>query len=255
MTRGRLRGFWQRHYTAPQMVLAAAGNLRHEHVVELAERAFPAAAPAAPAEPRTGRPPAAAPGGLVLHSEDTEQVHLMLGVPGLARSDPRRAVLEVLNTAVGGGLSSRLFQQVREQRGLAYSVYSATASYTDAGQLAVYAGCQPDRLAEVVAVTRQVLADVAADGLTDVEVVRAKGALRGGLVLGLEDTSSRMNRIGRYELDLGRQRPLRQSLAAVEAVTPEQVCALATEVLGQPFTAAVVGPYDSVAELPSALHL
>jgi predicted Zn-dependent peptidase len=255
MTRGRLRGFWQRHYTAPRMVLAAAGNLTHEQVVELAERAFPAGAPAEPAEPRTGRPPAAAPGGLVLQTEDTEQVHLMLGVPGLARPDPRRAVLEVLNTAVGGGLSSRLFQQVREQRGLAYSVYSATASYTDAGQLAVYAGCQPDRLAEVVAVTRQVLADVAADGLTDAEVVRAKGALRGGLVLGLEDTSSRMNRIGRYELDLGGQRSLRQSLAAIEAVTPEQVSALATEVLGQPFTAAVVGPYDSVAELPTALHL
>jgi predicted Zn-dependent peptidase len=254
MTRDRLRGFWQRHYTAPRMVVAAAGNLSHERVVELVERAFPAGEPAVPAPLRTGTPPATAPGELVLQSEDTEQVHLMLGVPGLVRHDPRRAALEVLNTGLGGGLSSRLFQEVREQRGLAYSVYSATTSYTDAGQLAVYAGCQPDRVDEVVSVTRKVLADVAAGGLTDTEVTRAKGALRGGLVLGLEDTNSRMNRIGRHELDLGRQRSLRQSLDAIEAVTPDQVTSVAVEVLGQPFTAAVVGPYDSVAELPGALQ-
>jgi len=255
MTRARLRGFWQRHYTLPRMVVAAAGNVRHDQVVELVERCFPGStASETPAPPRPrGRVPSA-PGGLVLHSEDTEQVHLMLGVPGLARPDPRRAALEVLNTALGGGLSSRLFQQVREQRGLAYSVYSATTSYTETGQLSVYAGCQPDRLGEVVAVTRQVVAEVAADGLTEAEVVRAKGALRGGLVLGLEDTGSRMNRIGRYELDLGRQRSLRQSLDAIEAVTPEQVASVAVEVLGQPFTTAVVGPYDTPAELPRPLR-
>jgi predicted Zn-dependent peptidase len=256
MNRARLRGFWQRHYTLPRMVVAAAGNVRHDQVVELVERCFPAggSAPEAPAPPRAARRAPSTPGGLVLHSEDTEQVHLMLGVPGLARPDPRRAALEVLNTALGGGLSSRLFQQVREQRGLAYSVYSSTTSYAETGQLSVYAGCQPDRLGEVVAVTRQVLAEVVADGLTEAEVVRAKGALRGGLVLGLEDTGSRMNRIGRHELDLGRQRSLRQSLDAIEAVTPEQVSSVAVEVLGQPFTMAVVGPYDTPADLPRSLR-
>jgi len=256
MTRDRLRGFWRRHYTLPRMVVAAAGNVRHDQVVELVERCFPAGSTASrtPAPPRAlGRAPLA-PGGLVLHSEDTEQVHLMLGVPGLARQDPRRAALEVLNTALGGGLSSRLFQQVREQRGLAYSVYSATTSYAEAGQLSVYAGCQPDRLGEVVSVTRQVLAEVAVDGLTEAEVVRAKGALRGGLVLGLEDTGSRMNRIGRHELDLGRQRSLRQSLDAIETVTPDQVASVAVEVLGQQFTTAVVGPYDTPADLPRSLR-
>jgi predicted Zn-dependent peptidase len=178
----------------------------------------------------------------------------MLGVPGLPRPDPRRAVLEVLNTAVGGGLSSRLFQQVREQRGLAYSVYSGATSYTDAGQLSVYAGCQPDRLAEVVEVTRAVLAEVAAGGLTEAEVARAQGSLRGGMVLGLEDTASRMHRIGRHELDLGRRRPVLESLAAIEAVTPGQVASVAAQVLGQPFTTALVGPYATEDELPAALR-
>jgi len=255
MTRARLHGFWRRHYTLPRMVVAAAGNVRHDQVVELVERCFPGStASVTPDPPRAARRAPSAPGGLVLHSEDTEQVHLMLGVPGLARLDPRRAALEVLNTALGGGLSSRLFQQVREQRGLAYSVYSATTSYTETGQLSVYAGCQPDRLGEVVSVTRQVVAEVAAEGLTEAEVVRAKGALRGGLVLGLEDTGSRMNRIGRHQLDLGRQRSLRQSLDAIEAVTPEQVASVAVEVLSQPFTTAVVGPYDTPGDLPRSLR-
>jgi len=256
MTRERLRGFWQRHYTPPRMVVAAAGNVLHDQVVELVERSFPDGAGklSAPAEPRAGGPVPAAAGGLALHSEDTEQVHLMLGVPGLPRHDPRRATLEVLNMALGGGLSSRLFQQIREQRGLAYSVYSGATSYTDTGQVSVYAGCQPDRLGEVVAVTRGVLAEVAAHGLTEAEVVRARGSLRGGLVLGLEDTASRMTRIGRHELDLGRQRSLRQSLDAIEAVTPEQVASVAADVLRRPFTAAVVGPYDTVGELPEALR-
>jgi predicted Zn-dependent peptidase len=110
----------------------------------------------------------------------------------------------VLSAALGGGPSSRLFQQVREERGLVYSVYSSTASYADAGSLAVYAGCGPERLGEVATVVRGVLADVAANGVTEAELARAGGSLRGGLGLGSEDTSSRMNRIGRSEVDHGR---------------------------------------------------
>ena len=256
MTRARLRGFWRRHYTPPRMVVAAAGNVTHEHIVALVGESFPAGDPdpVAPAEPRSGRPVPVAAGGLALHTEDSEQVHLMLGVPGLARHDERRAVVEVLNAGLGGGLSSRLFQQVREQRGLAYSVYSGATSYTDAGQLGVYAGCQPERVAEVVEVTRRVLAEVAADGLTEAEVARARGSLRGGLVLGLEDTASRMHRIGQHELDLGRQRSVRESLDAIDAVTADQVASLAASMLGGPFTTAVVGPYTAESELPAALR-
>jgi predicted Zn-dependent peptidase len=190
----------------------------------------------------------------VLRPDDTEQVHLMLGVPALSRHDPRRSALTVLNTALGGGPSSRLFQQVREQRGLAYSVYSALSAYSDAGSFSVYAGCAPERVDEVATVVRAVLAEVAADGLTPAELARAQGNLRGGLVLGLEDTPSRMNRIGRSELDHGRQRTVTESLDRISAVTADQVAALAAELLAAPLTAAVVGPYDDERDLPDSLR-
>ncbi|MBO0851048.1 MAG: insulinase family protein, partial [Pseudonocardia sp.] len=198
------------------------------------------------------RAPSTSP-GLVLRSAETEQAHLMLGMPGLVRDDEHRVALEVLNTALGGGLSSRLFQEVREQRGLAYSVYSCATSYADAGQFVVYAGCLPERLGEVAEVTRRVLSEVAEGALSEAEVARAKGAMRGGLVLGLEDTGSRMNRIGRHELDHGRQRSLRESLDKIEAVDRDEVTAVAAEVLTRPLTAAVVGPYRGADELPPAL--
>ncbi|WP_425572290.1 M16 family metallopeptidase [Pseudonocardia eucalypti] len=248
LTQAGLHGFWRERYTPPRMVLAAAGNVEHARVLELAEAAFPAAPAGTPLAPRQGPPVATGEARVEVHHADTEQAHLMLGVRGLDRRDERRTALEVLNTALGGGLSSRLFQQVREQRGLAYSVYSATTSYADAGQLAVYAGCQPDRLGEVTSVIREVLDSVAERGLTDAEVARAKGALRGGLVLGLEDSASRMSRIGRHELDYGRQRSIRQTLDAIEAVTPDDVAAIAAEVLNRPLTTAVIGPVD---EAPS----
>jgi predicted Zn-dependent peptidase len=254
MTRDRLHGFWRRHYSPPGMVVAAAGNISHQVVAELVDQAFPTAGWAQPVGLRSGLKLPRNGSRLVLEPEDTEQAHLMLGVRGLDRHDDRRVALEVLNAAIGGGMSSRLFQEIRERRGLAYSVYSATTNYADAGQLAVYAGCQPDRLGEVVTVIRDVLAQVATDGLTEEEVARAKGSLRGGLVLGLEDTASRMNRIGRHELDYGRQRPLRESLRAIESVRPDQVATVAADVLRRPLAAAVVGPFDSVNGLPRALR-
>jgi predicted Zn-dependent peptidase len=259
MTRETLHDFWRGLYTTPRMVVAAAGNLSHEHVVELVVAALgPAAARAGAVTPVPPRRPAPAVlddgPRLVLLGEDCEQAHLMLGVPGLSRHDPRRSALSVLNTALGGGPSSRLFQQVREQRGLAYSVYSSTIGYADTGSFAVYAGCAPERLDEVASVVHGILADVAAGGLTPAEVTRAQGNLRGGLVLGLEDTPSRMNRIGRSELDHGRQRTITESLDRIAAVTPEQVTELARDLLAQPLTAAVVGPYDEESDLPDSLR-
>ena len=262
MRRETLHAFWRDRYTTPRMIVAAAGNLVHERVVELVGTALAAASArangAAPSGPRQPGPAlqalAVGPPRLVLRPEDTEQAHVLLGVPGLTRHDPRRTVLSVLNTALGGGPSSRLFQQVREQRGLAYSVYSSSVSYADAGAFSVYAGCAPERLNEVVTVVRTVLAEVAAEGLTPAEVARAQGNLRGGLVLGLEDTSSRMNRIGRLELDHGHQRTVSESLDRIAAVTPEQVAELARELLDQPLTTAVVGPIDDEHALPAALR-
>ncbi|WP_300008880.1 pitrilysin family protein [Pseudonocardia sp.] len=259
MVRDTLHDFWRGEYTTPRMVVAAAGNLAHPHLVALVEKAFDAATSragaAAPAAPRPAGTVALPRGPrLVLRCEDTEQAHLMLGVPGVSRHDPRRSALSVLNTALGGGPSSRLFQQVREQRGLAYSVYSGLTGYTDAGTFCVYAGCAPERLGEVASVVRSVLGEVAAGGLTPAEVERAQGNLRGGLVLGLEDTPSRMNRLGRSELDHGRQRTLAESLGRIAAVTPEQVADVARELLSGPLTAAVVGPYDEVDDLPDPLR-
>src|SRR6185437_12605748 len=247
------------HYTTPRMVVAAAGNLHHAHVVDLVAAALDDAAAqagriAAPAPLRVPGPPAAAGGRLALLPDDSEQAHLLIGVPAPSRHDPRRPVLSVLSTALGGGPSSRLFQQVREERGLAYSVYSATASYADAGSLAVYAGCGPERLGEVATVVRGVLADVAANGLTDAELARARGSLRGGLVLGSEDTPSRMNRIGRSEVDHGRQRTIGESLERISAVTGEQVATLARELLEQPQVTAVVGTFDDEDALPASVR-
>jgi predicted Zn-dependent peptidase len=259
MDRSVLHAFWRGRYTTPRMVVAAAGNLHHAHVVDLVAAALDDAAAqagldAVPAPVRLPDPPARTGGRLALLPDDSEQAHLMIGVSAPSRHDPRRPALSVLSTALGGGPSSRLFQQVREERGLAYSVYSATASYADAGSLAVYAGCGPERLGEVATVVRGVLADVAAHGLTEAELARARGALRGGLVLGSEDTPSRMNRIGRSEVDHGRQRTITESLERISAVTGEQVAALAGELLGGPFTTAVVGPFDDEDALPDSVR-
>lgn len=252
MTRGRLHEFWRRHYGAPALVVAAAGDLTHDRVVDLVSSSFPGS----PGTARGRRDVVSLPDGqqrLAVLDEDTEQVHLMLGVRALDRYDPRCPALEVLNTVLGGGMSSRLFQEIREKRGLAYSVYSATSGYADAGQLVVYAGCQPDRLGEVAALTGDVLARLATDGPTDAELARAKGALRGGLVLGLEDTASRMHRIGRHEVDLGEQRSLATSLRRIAEVDAASVRKVAAELLTAPLTAAVVGPYAGADELPAEL--
>ena len=166
----------------------------------------------------------------------------MLGVKGMTRSDPRRFALGVLNTALGGGTSSRLFQEVREVRGLAYSVFSFASHYADAGVVGVSVGCLPAKLDEVLAVVHEELRKVAADGITDEELARGKGMLRGGLVLGLEDSGSRMSRIGKAELVHDELLAIDEVLARVDAVTVEDVRTLAAELFAQPQMLAVVGP-------------
>lgn len=256
MTRGRVHGFYRRSYALPKMVIAVAGNVEHGKVLRLLRKAVGdrLRGEDAPAPPRTGRTRLPKQQPLVLEHDDTEQAHLLLGCRALHRHDDRRFVLGVLNAALGGGMSSRLFQEVREQRGLAYSVYSAATSYADAGTFSVYAGCQPDRLGEVTTVIRDVLESVAADGLSADEVARGRGQLRGGLVLGLEDTASRMSRIGKSELNYGRHLSVEDTLARIEAVTAEDVAELAADLLRRPLTTVVVGPYENVEELPESVR-
>lgn len=257
MTRAQLSSFHTRRYTPDRMVVAVAGNIEHEHTVEIVRRAFGNRLEKGvqPAPRREGTVRLRDKPTLSLTNRDSEQVHISLGVRAFGRHEGKhRWPLSVLNTAVGGGLSSRLFQQIREERGLAYSVYSSVDTFADTGAFSVYAACQPENLAEVATLSRDVLAEVASTGITDAECARAKGSLRGGLVLGLEDSGSRMNRIGRSELNYGNHRSISETLTRIDAVTTEQVREVAAELLARPFGAAVVGPYKRKKDLPAAVR-
>jgi len=140
-------------------------------------------------------------------------------------------------------MSSRLFQEIREKRGLAYSVYSYTSQYADSGVFAIYAGCAPGKVDELLALVKSELAEVAANGLTEAEVLRGKGMMKGALVLGLEDTGSRMSRLAKGELLYDEQLSVDELLARIDAVTVDDVRAIAAEILGRPMTLAVVGPF------------
>jgi predicted Zn-dependent peptidase len=238
------------------MVVAVAGNVDHDEVVALVREHFGPRLVRGrrPIAPRKGAGRVNSGPRLTLGKRDADQIHVSLGVRTPGRGWEHRWALSVLHTALGGGLSSRLFQEVRESRGLAYSVYSALDMFADTGALSVYAACLPERFAEVMRVTREVLESVARDGITDAECRIAKGSLRGGLVLGLEDSGSRMSRIGRSELNYGRHRTIEHTLQQIEAVTVEDVNAVARRLLGNRYGAAVLGPYNSKRSLPQPLR-
>jgi predicted Zn-dependent peptidase len=249
MTRRQISTFYRRRYTAPSIVVAAAGNLQHPLVVRRVKEAFErvdrfaGSGPAVPHRPVTPTVPVRA-RQLAVRAKDTEQAHVVLGGAGLSRDDDRRFALAALNNALGGGMSSRLFQQIRERRGLAYSVYSYTSQYADAGTFGVYAGCAPGKVDEVLSLARDELVRVAADGLTDDEVERGKGMLKGSIVLGLEDTGSRMSRLGKGELLHRELLSVDDLLANVDAVTPDSVREIAAALLAGPLSLAVIGPFD-----------
>lgn len=256
MTRAQLHSFHVRRYTPQRMVLAVAGNIDHDEVVALTREYFGGRLVRghAPVPPRKGTGRMGGQPRLELVSREAEQTHLTLGVRTPGRHWEHRWALSVLNTALGGGLSSRLFQEIRETRGLAYSVYSTVDTFSDSGALSVYTGCLPERFDDVVRVTTDVLADVARDGITEAECRIAKGSLRGGLVLGLEDSGSRMNRIGRSELHFGEHRTIEQTLAHIDAVTLEEVNTVARKLLSRPYGGAVLGPQASKRSLPQPLR-
>jgi len=237
-----IAGYYRSRYTGPQMVVSAAGNLDHDTVVRLVQGSFGGTGTVPPAPLRPFDPPPAL-AGAVVEERPTEQAHLVLGTNGLARHDERRYALSVLNNALGGGMSSRLFQEIREKRGLAYSVYSYSSHHHDTGLFGVYAGCAPGKVDEVLALCIEELDRVADKGITDEEVTRAKGQMRGSLVLGLEDTGSQMSRIGKAELVQGEVLPVEALLARIAAVTPDDVRAVADDVLRRPRSLGVIGPF------------
>jgi predicted Zn-dependent peptidase len=249
LSRTTINGYYRRNYRPDRMVVSAAGNLDHGAVVRMVRRAFERAGglgdpSTEPAPPRVGGHPPHRRPDVHLVTRPTEQANLVLGMPGISRVDDRRFALGVLNSALGGGMSSRLFQEVREKRGLVYSVYSYNAQYADAGLFGIYAGCLPERVDQVLDLCRTELAKVVEGGITTDELARGKGQLRGSLVLGLEDTSSRMTRIGKSELLYGELLSVDELLRRIDAVTPDDVRQVADEVLGAAPTLAVVGPFD-----------
>ena len=259
ITREQISGHYRARYTPPSLVVAAAGSVNHEAVVASVREAFGGAlaAPAAPAQPRLGGLGEALPGGagrgVRLVSRGIEQANLVLGCEGLSRNDDRRFALGVLNAALGGGMSSRLFQEVREKRGLAYSVYSFASQHAETGLWGVYVGCLPAKADEVLAICQDEIAKAVTSGLTDAELERGKGQLRGSIVLGLEDPSSRMSRLGKAELVYPRLEPVEEILASIEAVTHDDVRRVAAEVIDLPKALPLVGPFDDDASFAAAL--
>ena len=245
LDRARIRRFYKRHYRPDNMVVAVAGNLDHARVVRQVRTAFGRAGfltdAGAPTAPRTTRRTKVF-SGRADANRPFEQVNVVLGMEGLPRDHEDRFALGVLNTALGGGTSSRLFQEVRERRGLAYSVYSFTSHHAESGLVGVAVGCLPAKLDDVLDVVRHELAKVAEEGITAEELRIGKGQLRGGLVLGLEDSASRMSRLGRAELVHDELLDIDDVLAQIDAVSLEQVRAVAAEVFSRPEILAVVGP-------------
>jgi predicted Zn-dependent peptidase len=246
ISRRAINGFYRAKYSPERMVVAAAGNLDHDEVVKQVRAAFAHVldASAEVADARRVRRPRPHGSGVKVTTRPTEQAHLVLGVPGITRGDDRRYALSVLSTALGGGMSSRLFQEVREKRGLAYSVYSYAQGYSDDGVFGVYVGCLPGKVDTVLDVCLTQMQEVADHGLSDDEIARGKGQVRGATVLGQEDTGARMTRIAKSELHADPLLSIDSLLARVEAVTSDDIRTVARDLLTAPATLAVIGPFD-----------
>jgi predicted Zn-dependent peptidase len=250
LSRAQVAGWYRRRYKPSNIVVSVAGNVDHASVVRLVEMAFEqhwVTSEAGPAPVRTDGAPVPTYGGVRVHHRDVEQAHLVLGMPGLVRSDERRYVAGVLHGIVGGGMSSRLFQEVREKRGLAYSVFTFGAAYADAGMVGVYAGCLPKKAPEVLDVIRAELSTIAKGGVTADELLRGKGQMRGSVVMGLEDTGAKMTRIAKAELVYGELPTVDEILRRIDKVSLDDVYDLATELYAGAPILTVMGPFDEPA--------
>jgi predicted Zn-dependent peptidase len=243
LARDTIAAYHSRHYLPANMVLAVAGNVEHDDVLALVTDRFPAAAGERPTRPR---PTPAAPESLAVMARDTEQAHVVTGMRGLSSRDDDRYALTLVNQALGGGMSSRLFQEIRESRGLAYSVYSYHAGFDDAGYVAIYAGTAPERVHQTLEVVDAEVARLRRDGLNDAELAAAKGHLTGSLAMSLETSASRMRRIGRAETVEGDVPSLDEVVGRIERVTHDDIARVIDRVFtSEPRTLAIVGPHDA----------
>ncbi|HUZ71944.1 MAG TPA: pitrilysin family protein [Stellaceae bacterium] len=247
--RETVSGYLKRNYAAPAMMLVAAGNLEHGAIVDLAQRAF-AALPAG-AAPRTE--PARYVGGDLRQARDLEQVHILLGFPGFAFRDHDYYAASVVSTALGGGMSSRLFQEIREKRGLVYSIYSFTHAYSDGGVFGVYAGTGEEEAAELMPALCAEIRRLGA-GLTPQELERARAQLKAGLLMSLEGTTARCEQQAAHMLVFGRPLELSELIARIDEVDEAAVERVARRIASERPTLTAIGPvgrlesYDRLAE-------
>ncbi|MET1044360.1 MAG: pitrilysin family protein [Microbacteriaceae bacterium] len=250
VTRDAVMRHYRANYRPQDLVITVAGAVDHDLLVDAIQRALSAAGwdpseQARPVERRIAGDTLIERGSaLSVTRRPIEQANILMGVPALSATDPRRATLSMLSSILGGGMSSRLFQEVREKRGLAYSVYSFAPSYSDAGVFGLYAGCSPSRATEVAELLLSEFRRLGADGVTDDELRRAKGQLSGASALALEDSDTRMTRLGRSELTLGEFADLDESLRRLDEVTADGVRELASDLTSRPLSIAAVGAVD-----------
>jgi predicted Zn-dependent peptidase len=257
MSRNTVFNYYKKRYLPQDLVVAVAGNIKHKRVVAMVELALS----------RDNfldvmAAPVLRPNTVVKNSKQqsvgllfkkSEQAHMFYGMEGVARADERRFAMGVLSAALGGGMSSRLFQEIREKRGLAYSVYAYAQQFAGSGVLGFYAGCNPAKAIEVVEIIQSVLADVADNGMSQAEITRAKGAVRGSLVLSQEDSGSRMSRIGKNEIVYGQVMDFDDILKAIDRVSAEDIREIASEFLVKTPTLALVGPFKSESKFEKVL--
>jgi predicted Zn-dependent peptidase len=245
--RDAIAGYHDSMYVPANIVVAAAGNIEHERIVELVERALARRKEGA-ASRLNARPPLVQeppPPRLRFQRKDTEQYHVCLGAPGISRSDRRRFAASLLDAILGGSASSRLFQEIREKRGMAYSVYSFMSQYTDTGQIGVYLGTREDNLADALTITAEQIADIAGGNLPERELERAKENLKGRILLSMESTSTRMNRLGKALITDSELLSLDRIVAEIDAVEAESVSGLAGALLSsERLSAACIGPSE-----------
>ncbi len=245
VSRRSLAAFHRRAYGPENVVLAAAGSVDHGALTALLERALDDRSPAAAAPPARRQAPPAQRARFRFDEKDTEQYHVCLGAPGIARDDPRRFTLSLLDTILGGSASSRLFQEIREKRGMAYSVYSFTSQLSDSGEIGVYLGTREENLVEALEITVAEIVALAAGELRAGELERAKDNLKGRIMLSLESTSSRMSRLGKSLVTGIELIELDRVIAAIDAVGPEDVAELAHALLApERLSAAGIGPSE-----------
>jgi predicted Zn-dependent peptidase len=241
--RDQVASYWGERYSPSNLVVAGSGRLDHDELVARIDDLFGAR--------RTGRRtnrngPAPRPSlGVDVHRRPTEQAHIVIGTEGIHRADDDRHALTVLDTVIGGGMSSRLFQEIREKRGLAYSVYSYRSLFADTGTFVVYAGTTPQNSKTVIDIIRSEFDSILTDGITEAELARAKGHIKGSLVLSGEDPGSRMNRLGRQQLTTGEILSIDELIERFDNLSMDELVRVATRVLGpRDFGVTVVGPFD-----------